>query len=234
MRFSFSVAFLFVLFSQCPVHADEVVVADKALSGDEIALHDGHTLRLAGIKATSPEAKAFLESAVSGQTLVLQDEENDRYGRIVATASVQGETHSIEEDMLREGLAFLYPATGDERLDPWCDLERKARAAKRGLWADQMDVPSEEAEKLYGKYGFVIGTVAKAERIKNKVYVTFGTENRPDFSIIIAARYLRTFRKQGLDPLEWSGKKFRVRGWINRNPGPAITITDVHQVELVE
>ncbi|MGB9152085.1 MAG: thermonuclease family protein [Alphaproteobacteria bacterium] len=210
------------------------MIADKIISGDEISLKDGRVLRLAGIKAAGPDAAAFLESAIVGHNLVLQDAAGDRYGRISATVFIEGQNQSIENAMLRAGNAFVYPATGDDaRLEDMLNLEHTARQEKRGYWADHPDTSADNAETLYGKYGFVSGTITKAERVKNKVFLNFGADWRTDFTIAIAAHDLRAFKKADLDPLTLQGKKLRVRGWVKREFGPMITVTDPHQVELL-
>jgi endonuclease YncB( thermonuclease family) len=221
------------MLSAFPARADDASVAvDKIISGDTVALQDGHILRFGGIKAIAPEAKAFLESTVLHHVLALQEISTDRYGRMTATATVQGEGHSVETALLHQGLAFVYSAAGDDpHLDEWIAAEKEARQNKRGLWRDHTDVFSDDAEKLYGHYGFITGTVTKAERVKNKVYLNFGADWRTDFTITIAAHDLRAFKKQGVDLLGMQGKRLRVRGWVCRDNGPMITVTDPHQIE---
>jgi endonuclease YncB( thermonuclease family) len=231
-RFAAALA-LVCFFSVSLARADEVVVPDKIISGDEIALQDGRILRLAGIKAAAPETKQFLESIVPGHALIVQNATTDRYGRTTAIVSIQGAAQPLEDNLLSRGLAFVYPAATDEQLDHWCALERAARKDKLGFWSGQTDVAAEDAKTLVGKYGFVSGTVVKAERVKNKVYLDFGADWRSDFAIIIAAHDLRVFKKQGVDPLDLQGKKLRIRGWVTRTSGPRITVTDSHQLELL-
>lgn len=222
---------LFPLFLS-PAFADETVTAVKAISGDTLMLQDGRTLRLAGVKEALPSAKVLLDSAASGRALVLQDAETDRYGRLVATATIQGETKSLQDVLLRDGLVFVYPLSDDSRLDAWFEIERTARTAKLGFWAEHKDAPAQNAAALVGKYGFVAGVVSKAERVKNKVFLSFGAPVHPDFSIIIAARYLRPLKKFSIDALALEGKIVRVRGWVSDNGGPAITIASPQQIEM--
>ncbi|MFA5040414.1 MAG: thermonuclease family protein [Bdellovibrionales bacterium] len=225
--------FVLLLFS-CPALADSLVAAKGAASGDEVALEDGRLLRLRNIKAAAPEAKAFLESAVSGRDLILQDETEDRFGRVTASVFVKETRDSVEALLLREGLAFVYPVWDDEPLDDLCEVEREARTEKRGFWSTHEDVPSEQAATLNGKLGFITGSVSKAERIKNKVYLYMGERNPPDLTIVIAARYLRPLKKRGVEPFSLIGKQVRVRGWVTDVGGPTMTVADVHQIELVE
>ena len=215
-------------------HAEDALTTMRIISGDEIALSDGRTLRLAGIKADMPEAKSFLETNVTGRAVALQDATQDRYGRTVATVYVEGQNQSLQDEMLSDGLAFVYPALGNEpQLDAMLQSERAARQTGRGYWATHSDTPSDDAGKLYGKYAFVTGAIVKAERVKDKLYLNFGPDWHTAFTVMVAAHDLRAFKNAGIDLPTWEGKKVRVRGWIKRDFGPRVTVTDPHQIELV-
>ena len=134
--------------------------------------------------------------------------------------------------MLRAGLAFVYPGVGE--VDHQLALERAAREEKRGYWKDHADADARNAAALCGQDGFVSGVVVKAERIKNKVYLDFDPDRRSGFTLVIAAHFLRGMRKDGFDPLAAQGRRLRVRGWITREEGATIHLSDEHQMELLE
>jgi micrococcal nuclease len=211
--------------------------AAEALSGDEIRLDDGRTVRLLGIKASSGEARAFLQSLIGHKSLLLESAGSDRYGRVAADAYAQPEKTWLQGELLRAGLAFVYPPTGTEpHLADLLKLEREARHAKRGQWGEAAlaDLPASNPGKIrYGRFAFVQGKVVKAERIKNMVYLNFGEDWRTDFTIAIAAHDLRLFRKAGIDPVAYGGKTIRARGWVKRNFGPMITVTHPAQIETL-
>jgi endonuclease YncB( thermonuclease family) len=227
-------ASLLFLIITAPAYADEPAMVSKIMSGDEIVLADGRTVKFAGIEATAPEAQTFLQANVAGHAVVLQNAAPDRYGRIAALVLVEGQTQLLQETMLVNGLAFVYPAAGDgPQLDDMLKAEQEARHDNRGFWATHPDTSADDAEKLYGKYGFVTGTVVKAERVKNKLYLNFGPDWHTCFTVEVAAHDLRAFKNAGIDLLSWQGKKVRVRGWVKHEFGPRITITDPHQIELL-
>ena len=224
----------FIFFPSLALADDVFKTPVQIISGDEIALQDACVVRLDGIKATSPDAKSFLEVTVLGHPLSLQDATDDRYGRIAATVTVQGQKQSIQEMMLRAGLAFVYPATGDaDRLEAMLAQEHAARVEKRGIWATQIDTQATDAVMLEGKYGFVTGVVASAVRVKTRLYVNFREGDHAVFVISIAPHNLRAFKKQGLDPLSWQGQRLRVRGWVTKESAPTMTVSDPHQIELI-
>ena len=114
--------------------------------------------------------------------------------------------------------------------------EREARRTGQGLWQEKAyaDRPAAEPEKVaYGRFAFVRGKVTQAERIKDKVYLNFGSDWKSDFTVTIAAHDLKTFRKAGVDPLNLEGKVVRVRGWVDHNFGPMITVTHPAQIETL-
>ncbi|MDE1900381.1 MAG: thermonuclease family protein [Alphaproteobacteria bacterium] len=223
---------VFLLLSLSPAYAADITAA-RVLSGDEIALNDGRIVRLSGIKAW-PQAEDFLQTAARGRTLILQDPAPDRYGRIAATVFAGNSRISLQEDLLRRGLAFVYPATGDApSVDTYLADEKAARLAHLGAWPQHPDIRAGDAASLYGSYGFITGKAVNAARVKNKVYVNFGPDWHTDFTIAIAAHDLRAFKHAGIDPLTWQGKTIRVRGWVVRDGGPMIDVTDPHQIEIV-
>lgn len=213
-----------------PAYADDVVNATRVISGEEIELADGRVVRLDGIKAVAPEARAFLEKEALGRPLILAEATTDRYGRTKALLSVKGKNASLQEEELLEGLAFVYPEDdGDD--EPLFSAEREARRNKRGIWKEPFDKTSSEASENIGRYAIVEGVVSKAERIKNKIYLSFGNSERPDFTLVMAAKFLRPLRKRGLEPLESAGKTLRARGWITQDSGARMTLSNLNQLE---
>ncbi len=221
---------LALLLFSCPAFADDAF-AVRAVSGDEISLDDGRVVRLRNVRAASADAKDFLDSLVAGKTLILQDSSEDRYGRATALVFLKSGLKSVEDILLREGLAFVYPVSDDDIIDAFCDAEREARAAKRGFWADHKNTPAQDAASIAGTFGFVEGVVAKAERVKNKVFLSFGNPEKPDFTIVAAARFLRPLKKDGVDLLALEGRRVVARGWISRGNPPSLTLSNVHQIE---
>ncbi|MDD4615970.1 MAG: thermonuclease family protein [Alphaproteobacteria bacterium] len=227
---SLSVILLAACFFSLPVLAEETVGALNAVSGDEILLKNGHILRLAGVKAATPKARAVLNALSSEKPLFITEAIGDRYGRIVALAK-SGET-SLEEAVLREGMAFVYPGVGGADYDRLFNAEVAARAAHIGFWKTNTFAAPSAAKTLLGTYGFVEGVVSRAERIKNKVYVSLG-ENR-DFTVVIAAKFLRPLRKNGIDALALKGASVHVRGMVVEIPGPGIVLSNLYQLRLAE
>ncbi len=109
--------------------------------GDTIkVLHNGQeiNIRLYGIdcpeksQAYGKKAKEFAIDAVAGKIIQMEIKGLDRYGRNIAVISYN--SHSLNEELLRAGLAWHYKKySKDQR---YAELEEEARKEKRGLWIE--------------------------------------------------------------------------------------------------
>ncbi len=125
-----------------------VVVSD----GDTVTLLDGlnaqHRIRLAGIdapekaQAYGDAAKRHLSDLVFGETVTVEFEKHDRYGRIVGKIMKDGHDASLEQ--LRAGLAWHYKQyqRDQSRADrgAYARMEVEAQQAHSGLWRDPAPV----------------------------------------------------------------------------------------------
>ena len=124
--------------------------APEPLQGRVVAVTDGHTLtvllgarraqvHLAYVKAPvsaqrhAIRSRQSLIAACGGEPVELQVHRKQPDGSLVASASCNGKDAGAEQ--VQRGMAALDLAYGaaDARL---LALEREARAARRGLWAD--------------------------------------------------------------------------------------------------
>lgn len=112
----------------------------------EVRRSDGRrvTVRLHGVDAPEsdqPYGEAATQAArryVGGANVRVEVEDTDRYGRTVGSVEVGG--GELGEMLVREGLAWWYRqyAPRDADLDR---LQRQARNANRGLWAQANPTP---------------------------------------------------------------------------------------------
>jgi endonuclease YncB( thermonuclease family) len=126
-----------------------VRTAYRAIDGDSLRTADGD-IRLLGIDA--PElsqrcridgkewacgraAHERLKQLVARGDVRCEANGRDRYGRTLAHCLAGG--RDIGETMVREGLALDFMQGGYAR------QEREARAARRGIWAGEFDLPQE-------------------------------------------------------------------------------------------
>jgi hypothetical protein len=115
-------------------------------------------------------------------------------------------------------------------------LEREARAARRGLWADPAYAArtADEATRFLDSFQLVEGVVLEAAKAKGQVFLNFGGDWRTDFTIRIPGPALKLFRAAGLDPFALKGSRVRVRGWLRAENGPMIDATYPEQIERLD
>jgi micrococcal nuclease len=118
------------------------------------------------------------------------------------------------------------------------ERESEARAGRRGLWhswayrvQDASDV--KRLGRLTQTYQLVEGTVHAVGEGRKWIYVNFAEDWRHDFTIAIARKDLAVFESAGLDLERLSGKRVRVRGFIEWWNGPVIKATHPAQIEVL-
>ncbi|MEX2452134.1 MAG: thermonuclease family protein [Rhodospirillales bacterium] len=233
---------------------DAKAVVQDVIDGDTITLkkkiHGSREIRLVGIQAPklplgrkdftawplSTDSKRALEKLVRRKTLTvtLDGRRQDRHGRLLAHL-FDGHTW-IQGELLRLGMARVYSFPDNRsRVEAMLTLERDARAAKRGIWADPFYAirSPKEAEKHIGTFQIVRGRVIDTAKVRTQVYINFTADWRSDFTIAVRARALRLFREAGVDPLTFKGKVVQVRGWLRRRNGPMIEATHPEQIEMI-
>lgn len=224
----------------------DTVVLERAIDG-------AREVRLVGLQAPklplsrpgfktwplADEARAALAAIAQNRevTLIRTGQGVDRHRRLLAHLE-RSDGLWLQGEMLRTGFARVYTfADNRGRAREMFSLEREARAARRGIWRHPFyairKADAIEAADI-GTFQLVQGTVRKAARVKNHVYLNFGADWRTDFTISIAARDLKLFEQAGLDLLALEGRTVRVRGWLDSYNGPAIEADHPEQIEVLE
>lgn len=139
--------------------AERTFAVKRAPDGDTLALGTRHSVydyvRLAGIDAPEvshsradpgqpygPEsgARAAELLAAEGMTVTVLVEDTDPYGRIVGWVRLPKRGTTLNEVLLEDGLAWWYERYYPDLAD-YGRKQAKAKAARRGLWADPSPVP---------------------------------------------------------------------------------------------
>jgi endonuclease YncB( thermonuclease family) len=221
-----------------PACGGDVIVhglARHAIDGRTFMLDDGREVRLAAIEVPPPEsspgtaAKAALDALIGGDDIVLRraDIETDRYGRLVAYAYAvrDGDELFAQGELIASGFARV----GDHVGGRACALEflkseNAARAAKLGLWADShydvldAEIPTDVLARR-GRFALVEGKVVSVRESGATIYVNFGRRWSEDFTVTVLKRNERNFTAAGLDLKGLTGRRIRVRGFIEARGG---------------
>ena len=210
----------------------------RAAGIDGITLEDGRTVRLAGIElGAAPELAAGTAITLKhlGKT------ETDRYGRLQAHVFVddQGTERWLQADLVARGLARVSSRVGD----PACAKallahENSARAARLGLWGDPVYVigKAEDPATLLesrGRFALVEGKIVSVRESGGTIYVNLGRRWSEDLTVTIAKRNERAFVAAGLVPKSLSGRRVRIRGWIEERGGPWVEAARPEQIEVL-
>jgi endonuclease YncB( thermonuclease family) len=219
--------------------------AAGAIDGRTIRLQDGREVRLAGVEDSvsglpaRPDQRAALDDLVTGRELTLHGpREPDRYGRIVAFVRIRGQDAPIQSRLIGDG-HLLVTATLD---DPDClahlrPREARARAAKRGIWAEPAALKNTEMAgdilAVVGQFVVAEGRVQSVREAGATLYINFGRRWTQDFAVTVSRRNVAAFEAAGVPLKSLERRRVRVRGWVEHRGGPRLHASSAGQIELV-
>ncbi len=233
-------------------------VVVQVTDGDTVVLDTGLEVRLIGTQAPklplgrrnfatwpmAEEAKAALERIALDKPVVLGfgGERIDRNGRTLAHMFIDagdGKEVWAQQAMVELGLARVY-SFADNRvcLNELLAAEGRARTERRGIWTDAFYFvrDAERPEQILereGQYELVEGRVLQADEVRGQVFLNFGRRWKEDFTVVIPASGMRVFQQAGVDPMRLETALIRVRGWIEDEDGPRVTVTRPEQIEVL-
>lgn len=210
----------------------------RAVTAEGIALEDGRTVRLAGIEASA------VPDLAPGTLVTLKriGAESDRYGRLSVHVFRQedGAERWIQADLVTRGLARVSSRVGDRACAKLLlSNEESARSGRVGLWGEPVYVIGKAEDPAgilgsRGRFALVEGKVVSVRESGGTIYVNFGRRWSEDFTVTIAKRNERVFTAAGLAPKSLSGRRVRIRGWIEERGGPWVEAARPEQIEVVQ
>ena len=237
----------------------EVGKVSSVLDGDTLYLEGGLKVRLSAMQAPKlplgrkgfkawplgQDARAALGVLTKGQIVGLYygGERRDRYERALAqvyTLKADGKPDLwVQEEMVRLGMARVYtwPDTFQDSQKLY-QAERAARAGGRGIWSHSYyNIRSPEPNMLaqdVDSFQLVEGIITSTADIRGRVYLNFGADYKTDFTIAIAKRDRKRFKRAGIDPVSLEGARVRVRGWVELMNGPMIWLDHPERLEILD
>lgn len=163
-----AVAFVFLLYyyagrsqSQSQESEDQITgVVVKVMDGDtyELLTPDKTTVRVRMQGIDAPErgmpyykmAKQYLSDLCMHQKVTLKEVTEDHYGRTVAFSYLE-DGRELSREMLKAGYAWHYKKYNKD--SELAQMEKDAKAEKKGLWKDKNPTPpwEERAQRRKGK-----------------------------------------------------------------------------------
>ena len=185
-------------------------------------------------------AAAYLRAHVLGQKVEVRygGKHQDRYGATVAHIFVAGANPLwVQESLVREGLALVFPQPDNHACSQQlAALEETARNANRGYWGQALFkvLPARETRSLLNlvqTYQIVEGEITSVSHTGGRTVLHFTGNSQSGFTATIEPAAGKRLVEQGLD--DWQGLTVRIRGWIERKRGPAMTIIQPEQIKLL-
>lgn len=230
----------------------------RVIDGETVLLDDGREARLIGAMAPRPNALTVgadtwppaREAARAAEALLLnrsvalryEGRRRDRYGRVLAQLYVkEGEAETwVQQHLVARGYARAYALPGNAGcLRELMAAEEEARRARLGFWnSDVFRVfpASDEAAllRLVGRFAVVEGRVVGVTRTRQFTYVNFGADWRTDFTVSIRTRAVDRTENGQARASALERRLVRARGWIERRNGPAIEVSGLEEIEILD
>lgn len=231
---------------------DSVRTVTDIIDPLSIKLDDGRIIQLAGLDypdldyhapgKLAQTAKKILEDFLLKQKVTVyttkkpDEGRTNRMGHSIAHLTRKDNDIWVQGLILKLGLARVRTEkTNTEMVHQMYDIEKAARDEKIGLWDDEKFkiLTPEEAKLKSDGYAIIEGQIYKVAMKKNKMYLNFGQNWRSDFTVAIDSKNRKDFQKDGINPLDWNGKKIRVRGWMTYYNGPYMEIDHPERIEIL-
>ena len=202
---------------------------------DEVAIEEDVNTRK-GVERILRAAFEHARQTGRRVTLAHGGRQVDRHGRQLGHL-IRDDGLWVQGAMLEQGMARVYSFRDNRAaVAEMLAIERRARAARRGIWAH----PFYAVRSPQGTFGsldsfqLVEGIVAATAEVRRRVYLNFGENWRDDFTVSIAPGDAALFERAGMDLLALEGRRIRVRGWLYAFNGPMIDATHPEQIEVLE
>ncbi|MEM3154727.1 MAG: thermonuclease family protein [Candidatus Woesearchaeota archaeon] len=161
---------LLLLLAACTYYPD---AARYIIDGDTFVLNNGDTIRLAGIDAPEKSdlhydrAAYELQRRIAGRQLVLEGNEEDRYGRKLKHVFAEGTNVNVE--LVKEGWARAYLHENSKYQALLDKAQEEARTARKGIW-NVDDSSYKRLSARCSQLGCPAGTIAVASKYGDVYY----------------------------------------------------------------
>lgn len=150
-----------------------------------------------------------------------------RYHDFAVYAVLPNTTLTIQEDVLRKGLTYLYVMHPIDTLllKKLQKAEELARKEKKNIWITQFKILTSEMlesslSSYKQKFVFTQGVIQDVRYSKGHYYFHFGKDHANDLTCMITQAYWPDLTPN--QAKEWIGKSVLVRGWVEAFNGPYI------------
>ena len=232
------------------IHHQPGTMCTEIIDGDTFRLGNGELVRLIGIDA--PElsqqggelSRAYLSHLILGRKITLERgfSERDKYNRLLRFVYVGN--LCVNEEMIRQGYAEARYVSENSIRKHYLQLEIEAESAEVGLWSDNIFQPRSQvnwdsdfpiiawsdADKYYGQYVIVEGTIVDTYNSKNVCFLNFHANHY--FTAVIFACDFPGFPEA--PEVYYLGKKVQIIGIIKKyKESPEIIVKTPDQIRII-
>lgn len=226
-------------------------IVDQVIDPRTLHLQDGTIIRLIaidipGINQTPPDTAAtqafdLLTKITINKTYHFYQIHNqpvttNRFGQILALAVERETGISLQDELLRNGLARVWDSdeTGFD-LAWMMAMEDRARQLHSGIWQEDAptrmrgpnDIPAP------GQLTVVTGRIESTITLENDIYLALTDRGLKGFTLHLPSNLRPQLTRINLDPFALAGRLVRARGVIEQTQGGQITIKHTWQIELL-
>ncbi|MFQ5795684.1 MAG: thermonuclease family protein [Candidatus Bipolaricaulia bacterium] len=236
-----------------PAWATETAFVVRVFDGDTILLSNMERIRYIGIDTPevhpTPEPYAGEASDLNQELVLYQQvkieydlDRRDIHDRLLAYVYVQrdGEWVFVNGELVRQGVADLLSIPPNTKYRAYFErMQIEAAADRRGMWKDHRTISVEQAEahtvEYLGQMVTVRFRVLDAYDSGRVIFLNAGEDHRTDFTAVIFAENVPTFREVGIDPIaSYRGRVVEVTGELKRFNGPEIVLNGPWQIRIIE
>lgn len=228
----------------------EVGVVTEIIKSDTLRLANGKIFKIDNIRVPlqlDSNAIEFLNKNVlnkkMGFYIVGKDpiERADRFGHTLAhVVSEDGEW--LQALMVSRGLAWVNGNENSRDLFvPLLKYEDLARSQSLGLWKlPTFAIRDNETihNNTYNSFQVFEGTIRAVSAKGQYAFYNFDKDPKTDFTIVADIGKISGFTlstgAHSYSPLEFVGRKVRIRGWVEENNGPMIELLFQEQIEFLD
>ena len=238
---------LLLAFTPCHVcKAGDVLTVGEGLriiDGDTIEIPGGERVRLLGIDTpekgdllSNMAATRLKELTTPGPVEFKLCDERDRYGRLLATVSVDGS--DVNRILLREGLALpmLIPPCGRTVAKEILIAAAEGAMSGKGIYTrgENRIISHADSHEHIGEYVMVKGRILELYKGRKAWHLNFGQDYKTDFTAVLFRDGQSRFSDLGIDPAVLVGSEVLVIGKVKRYNGPEIIVHGPDQIIPLE
>lgn len=234
--------------SPLDLHLADVGTVTSIIKSDTIKLSSGKIYKLDNIRiplqVDKETTKLLTEMLLNKKVGIYISGEDpsaraDRFGHILGHIVLENGEWA-QEALVSSGLAWVTgSAKSRDLVFPLYKHEDLARSQSLGLWAyPELALKDNTTihNNTYNSFQVYQGKIVNISMRGKYVYFNFGENPQEDFTVSFNKETMEPFKLRNgtrkYNPSEFIGMNIRIRGWVEENGGPMMTLEFQEQLEF--